>query len=449
MPKPNNLDSEIQPLDENRQMRNLANAIRLADDFSLLFVRCNQRPRQREIIAELEKQLNGYRIKVILLERQTEHLLDELQARLGDEKYDAVFVYGLESSFPKADEAAESPFVVTLNHSRNSFKKVLNCPLVLFLPEYALSAIYHGATDFYSIRSGVYLFSARAEETERLISHHTSKGYLELERLLFEERANRINTIEKILAEYKSLPNSQRNFKKELTLKGKLADLYKISNELSRATELYKEVINYARKSEDVLFLATSLDRMAGVYVEQGKYREALELSTEAVEIDEKILGTNHAEYAVDLNNLATIYYMLGNYNEVEKLLNKSLEIFKKSVGITHPEYIQSLGNLAEIYHHQGKYDESVKLYEETMEVDRKNKDANYPAYARRIAGLSKVYYEQGKYQKALALANEAHKILRKTLGIRHPQTIDIKTGIEMSIARKKEQASLIVPYKK
>lgn len=113
------LDLEIQTLDEQRQMRNLVNAIKLADSFSLLFVRCNQRPRQKEIIEELIARLDSYKVKTIFLERQTEHLLDTLQEKLGDEQPDVVFVYGLENSFPKADEAADSPFVVTLNHSRN------------------------------------------------------------------------------------------------------------------------------------------------------------------------------------------------------------------------------------------------------------------------------------------------------------------------------------------
>ncbi|HLM00722.1 MAG TPA: tetratricopeptide repeat-containing protein [Pyrinomonadaceae bacterium] len=445
----NNLDLELQQLDEKRQMRNLANAIKFADSFSLLFVRCNQRSRQKEIIEELKAQLAEYKIKVILLENQIEHLLDELQQKLADEKPDAILVYGLESSFPKADEAAESKFVVTLNHSRNSFKKVLSCPLVLFLPEYALSAIYHGATDFYSIRSGVYLFSAKAEETEQLIVAHSSPGYLELSSLLFEERQNRIRTIEELLAEYQSLPDSQRDAEKEFRLKEKLADLYRISGEFDKATKLYEENVAYARKIKDLVLLPYSVDRLATSYQAQKRHDEAMELLNEALEIYESTVGSTHPEYATILNNLGTAYETLGRYDKAIELFNKTLKIYEETIGTKHPEYATSINNLAAVYHSQGKYDEAIRLYEKAIEISKEVINTDHPNHAHWLANLSRIYYEQQNYQKALALAKKAYEIRHKILGVNHPQTKDIKKGIEMNQAKIKEKASQLVPYKK
>lgn len=449
MTKFNNLDSEIQTLDEQRQMRNLANAIELADSFSLLFVRCNQRPRQQEIIEELKARLTDLNIKIIFLDHQIEHLLDELQTRLGDEKPDAIFVYGLESSFPKADEAANSPFVVTLNHSRNSFKKILDCPLVLFLPEYALSAIYHGATDFYSIRSGVYLFSAKAEETEQLITTHISQGYWESQGLLFEERQSKIKTIENLLTEYKSLPNLQRDFVKEFIATDKLADLYYISGEYDKAENLYQKSAKYFRESQNDFLLAQALNGLATIYDAQKKPDKAIKLYKEVLEKAEKTIGSQHPSYASYLINFAKSYKSQNKYNEAVKLLKEAAGIYKKTLGIKNPNYAGLLNNLAAILEEQGRYDEAETLFREAIGIVKGTFGDKHISYATGLSNLANLYYDQKKYREALHLVKEAYQICLKILGKKHFQTQDFKKGLDMCQTKIKEQLSLIVPYKK
>jgi len=443
-----NLNQEIQALDEARQMRNLANAVRLADSFSLLFVRCNQRPRQKEIIEELKGELADYKIKVIFLENQIEHLLDELQARLGDEKPDAIFVYGLESSFPKADEAAESKFVVTLNHSRNSFKRVLDCPLVLFVPEYALSAIYHGATDFYSIRSGVYLFSAKAEETEHLISGHIEQQQEILESLFFEERQNQVGTLKELLAEYQSLPKSQRDFGKEVLLNEKLAQLYYISGEFETSASIYQEIVKVARKYEDIVLLARNLNGLALVYKDQNKFDEAIKLQKESLRITEETVGKHHYNYAIGLNNLAISYLRQGKLDEAMELSKEAIQIDRETIGIKHPSYATHLNVLASTYSEQGNYIEAIKLYEESLNIIKETLGKNHLSYSNRLSNLASVYAIQGKYQKALSLYKESYKVGIKILGKNHYRIDRIKNDIEACQLMIKEQASLIVPYK-
>lgn len=444
----NSLDLELQELNEKRQMRNLANAVKLADSFSLLFVRCNQRPRQKEIIEELKDQLAEYKIKVIFLENQVEHLLDELQERLGDEKPDAVFVYGLESSFPKAATAAESKFVVTLNHSRNSFKRVLHCPLVLFLPEYALSAIYHGATDFYSIRSGVFLFSAKAEETEQLILEYTSQEYIESAALLFEERQNQIKTIKELLTEYESLPDSQRNLDIEYDLKNKLADLYDISAEYGRAESLYQDGIKHAQQNENTNLLLDCLNGLASVYKNTGRYDKATKLLEEVLEMDRKIIGAKHPNYATALNNLAAVYTAQNIYDKAIELYEKALDIDKETIGTKHPNYASRLNNLALVYRKQGRYSEAINLYKKALDIDKEVIGVKHPYYANHLNNLSRVYYEQERYREALVLVEEVYQIRLKTLGRNHPVTEDAKQGIEMNRTKIKEKAKLLIPYK-
>ncbi|HSK72461.1 MAG TPA: tetratricopeptide repeat protein, partial [Pyrinomonadaceae bacterium] len=302
----------------------------------------------------------------------------------------------MESSFTNSENPAASPFVATLNHSRNSFKKILFCPLILFLPEYALSAIYHGATDFFTIRSGVYLFSAKAEETERQIERQVSEEYRQLQGLLLEERQNRIRTIKDLLAEYQSLPVSQRDLEKENHLKEKLADLYEITADYEKAEKLYLEVLDFARKANDEIFLSHTLNNLALVYESQGKYEEAIKLFTQALEIDEKTIGKEHPDYASRLNNLASVYKSQGKYEEAIKLFTQALEIGEKTIGKEHPDHAARLNNLAGVYESQGKYEEAIKLYKQALEIGEKTVGKDHPNYATQLNNLAGVYNSQG-----------------------------------------------------
>jgi tetratricopeptide (TPR) repeat protein len=426
-----NLDKELQTFDDERQMRSLVNAIAFADGFSLLFVRANQIPQQESLVNQIKANLPDKHIEVIRFDKPIENLLDELQKRLDGKKPDAIFCYNLNNSFPTSTDDFKSPFVVTLNHSRNSFKRTFECPLVLFLPEFALASLYHGAVDFYSIRSGVYLFAPQGVETDRLITQQISQNQWELSGLLFEEREHRIETIKKLLDEYQSLPDSQRNLDKEYRLKGKMGTLYGISAEYEKASKIFEEIIDYARKIGDDTLLSINSNDLASIYQSQQKYNQAEKLFQEAIEINKKTIGTNNIDFAISLNNLAIVYRLQKKYTEAESLFQEAVKIGKNSGETNHPNYASALNNLAVLYRFQGNYSKAEMLYLEAIEVSKKSVGIHHPNYATGLSNLAVVYYVQKRYRKACPLFEEACKILQKTFGKNHPDTKLVITSFE------------------
>jgi tetratricopeptide (TPR) repeat protein len=65
---------------------------------------------------------------------------------------------------------------------------------------------------------------------------------------------------------------------------------------------------------------------------------------------------------ATSLNNLASLLQDLGKYEEAEPLYRRALVIREKSFGPDHPEVRASLNNLASLYRDQGKDDQSARL---------------------------------------------------------------------------------------
>ena len=71
--------------------------------------------------------------------------------------------------------------------------------------------------------------------------------------------------------------------------------------------------------------------------------------SKRSLAIQEKALGPNHPDVAMSLNNLAVLYGDQGRYADAEPLYKRSLAIKEKALGPDHPDVAESLNNLAEL----------------------------------------------------------------------------------------------------
>jgi hypothetical protein len=130
----------------------------------------------------------------------------------------AGFVSGLEYSLPVAAEAYATSFIANLNAARDSFPEAVPCPLVLLVPEYVLIAILRSAPNFFSVRSGVYCFAAKPQETASLAQSITARDEQAVISLPLAEKLERITYVQSLLQDYQSLPPAQRDLKAEARL---------------------------------------------------------------------------------------------------------------------------------------------------------------------------------------------------------------------------------------
>src|SRR2546421_12738778 len=92
-------------LDEETELRALAQALRLAQGFKLIFVRCNQPEQRQRLMAEVRRRLPEMSVQEIHLGDPVPHLLEALRERVEQPAPDAVFVSGPEYSLPVAAAA--------------------------------------------------------------------------------------------------------------------------------------------------------------------------------------------------------------------------------------------------------------------------------------------------------------------------------------------------------
>ena len=98
--------------------------------------------------------------------------------------------------------------------------------------------------------------------------------------------------------------------------------------------------------------MATALNNLAVLSVEQGRYPDAEANYRKAISIEERNLGASDPVLAPMLTNLGTLSFYQGHYPEAESLYRRALAIQEK-VG-SNPA--STLNNLAVLYRDQARY---------------------------------------------------------------------------------------------
>ena len=78
--------------------------------------------------------------------------------------------------------------------------------------------------------------------------------------------------------------------------------------------------------------------------------------------ISRKTLGPDHPNVALSLNNLAGLYKDQGKYPHAEPLFRRALAISEKTLGRDHPDVATTLENLAQLYREVGHADKAKPL---------------------------------------------------------------------------------------
>ncbi len=359
-------------------------------------------------------------------------------------------MYGLENSLPIADRAAKTPFVANLNASRNSFPRYVPCPLVLWVPEYVLTAILHGAPDFFSVRSGVYHFAAKQNEMQSVIETIIATDEPTTASLSADEKLERIQAIQTLLEDYQRLPNDRQNLITQFRLLLRLAYLHTLLAHWHQSITLYHRAQKICQDLNNDVGESIVLNNLGSVYIRVGDYDPALVCFKSSMEIKQK---TNAGDVSLAQTevNIASVYAHLEKFSEAEAIFNHALQVFqhanqKSSVlavmgnlaGICLAQqrwaeaefYItealkaassmedvatttQLLSNLGTLYTAQGRWSEAEKAYQNSIAV--KLQLGDLVGYGIVLSNLALLKSRQGDFEQALKLQKEALTICRNT----------------------------------
>jgi tetratricopeptide (TPR) repeat protein len=396
--------------DEETELTALARALALAEGFKLLFVRCNSEALRRRLIRALKKRLPRHPLKEVRLGRPIEHLLDELRQRPPARETGSVHVSGLERSLPESSAALSSsaPVVANLNAARNSFPEGVGCPLVLWVPEYVLTAIARGAPDFFSIRSGIYYFDGREEAAEApgLPSRVGDEDWAGVRNLSRGEKEERIAAIQSLLQEADHRGPDPRSRRSRGYLLERIAALHYALGRWSDAHQAYQEQMEIAEALGDRDDLAVIYHQLGMLAQDRGSLDEAEAWYRKSLEINEAL---------ADRAGLASTYHQLGRLAQDRGSLEEAETWYRKSLEIK--EALADRAGLASTYHQLGRLAQDRGSLEEAETWYRKSLGISEALGDR--ASLASTYHQLGMLAQDRGSLEEAETWYRKSLEIK------------------------------
>ncbi len=398
--------------DEEVELRALCRALTLGEGFSLLFARCNQADHRRELIDKVRERLPDLKVEAVDFREPINHLLDELRDCLTDTTPDAVFVLGLEYSIRTSDEARSSPLIANLNASRNSFPRVVRCPMVLWVPEYVVTAISRGAPDFFSIRSGLYSFAAEPKDSMNVVQSVMAGDWVGVQNLTLAEKQERIESIRSLLADYESLPAEKRDLATEANLHHRLGTLLSAVGAYDEALAESSASLKIAEGLGERTGVAVSLHQIGMIHHYQGQYEAALNLYERSLKIVEE-LG-DLALVSASLHQIAMIHENRGEYDAALELYERSLKIAEE-LGDREGVAV-SLQQIGMIHQYRGEYDVALEMYEKSLKINEEL--GNWTGVASSLHQIGMIQQYRGEYRAALEQYQRSLK-MKEELGNR------------------------------
>lgn len=305
-----------------------------------------------------------------------------------------LLIIGLEKSIGVLDQYPD--VLVNLNFVRDDLSRTVPHPMLLFLPDYALTRLAKYAPDFWSWNRKVFYFKSVKSNlesigNETIFVENSKKSNLSAIK-------ERIDLLECLLSEYRYYNKSKDNFNAITTINlyTQLGIAYSNLGKYQRAITLFNQSLKIAQKIQAKSGEGGALNNLGNAYHCIGEYQQAIELFEKSLAINKQI--DDLSGQARSLNNLGIVYHCIGEYQQVIDFHQKSLAI-QQQIGDLSGQASSSLG-LGNIYYSTGEYQRAIDLYQQSLTIEQKIENINGEASS--LTGLGNAYASLGEYQQAI-----------------------------------------------
>jgi tetratricopeptide (TPR) repeat protein len=343
---------------ETDELARLRRLLILARGFTLALVTCNVPIERDRFVERLRTSVvaDGVDLVVLRLTKAIDDLYDEL-VNLSLSRGQAVAVLGLEHSIPA--RSYFPPVLERLNLKRELFRD-LPGPVVLFLPEYALTQLTREAPDFWAWRTAVFEISG-AEETVPLGQRNAAEldiyGYANLSA---DRKQDHLGVLKSLLADLEKREGAEAE-RSDLYIR--ISEILWMLGDFEASHRTAVKAIELAEAAADDALRLRCLDRVADALLVRGDLNEALRIrQQEELPAYEK-LGDERSR-AITLCSIAYIYASQGQSDEALRILQEeSLPAFEKLGDAWWRAF--ALGQMVDVYRSQGKLDEALRILQE------------------------------------------------------------------------------------
>jgi len=399
-----------------------------AEGFVLAFVRSNVPVESTRLARSVIDRIGseGRRGRILHLREPNVDLLQVMRdMKPPMEENESLFVLGFERSIPASDEIA--PALARINLVRELFRD-LPGPLVLVLPDYALTQLSRQAPDFWAWRSGVFEIEVPEERVEQIFQELAVDD--PYRGLSTERKREHRDVLAGLLAELEG--GGPGNRKKVQELVSRLAALSLSLREYREAQKLAERALTLAREDEEAE--ARALDLLAKSSSARGLRKQAVEAAQQSVTIRRRLAEGHSSDRA---SKLATSLDTFGNSLAARRRFQEALAASQEALEIRRRlaerkaddsflDLASSLNNTGNHLAQLGRHEEGLRNTQRAVDILRKLAEehpaAFLPILGRSLISLGARLSEVGRNQDAILATQESIAILRE-LAKQEPET--------------------------
>ncbi len=367
--------------------------LEMTEGFELLFIECNPPILQQELEQYLEAQNTNFRWIKIRLEHAIENLREELlEQQLQLDAHTVLSVSGLEHSIHTDQETA--PVVARLNVARDILPGQFPCPLLLWLPRYALQHVARFAPDLWSWRAHVFYVEApegAAQPRQLLRNGAPADSYSKA----FKE--GEIAFLTPIVEAFDPTTASRQELKKHAENVFQLAQYHYRLSHFNEALSLFKRAETCYQQLEDQARLADCYNNIGLIHNNKGDWDLALDYYLNAEQI--RLETGDRAGLGTTYNNIGGIYDNKGDSDQALDYYLKAeqirLEVSDRvGLGTTYT-------NIGAIYSKKGEWDRALDYFlrAETIMLEVGNRAGLGTIYN----NIGLIYAKKGAWDRALS----------------------------------------------
>jgi serine/threonine protein kinase/tetratricopeptide (TPR) repeat protein len=158
-------------------------------------------------------------------------------------------------------------------------------------------------------------------------------------------------------------------------------------------------------------------DFRGSIYTAMDKMERALEEEHLALDLAEKLLGSESEQVAIELGNMANTEMNLGRYDEALAHHQRSLELRIKLLGVDHPDVAKALSSIGDVLMSQGKSEEALAKHQQALSIQEAALGKDHLEVAQTLDSIGLALYDLGRYQEALADHQRSLEIKQRHLG--------------------------------
>ncbi len=193
---------------------------------------------------------------------------------------------------------------------------------------------------------------------------------------------------------------------------GKFAEAYQLADEAKAKIE---------RAGSDQILLADFEGKLGLIYMDEGKYDDALTYATRSLALREKLLAPNDIVIAGALSGVADVHTSQGKFVEAIAEYRRALAIYEAALGVEHPALVSTLTNLATSLRAHGSYDEAIVHLLRAQQIAEKALGPDHATLGTIFLNLASIERSQRKLDLAVAHYERARAIFTRALGADHP----------------------------